>query len=135
MSSTPIHWLAIGLIGQSLFTARFLVQWLASEKKRDSVMPVAFWWLSISGGLILFSYALYKEDLVFILGQSMGVFIYTRNLMLLFRKKRLATDGASATSRDVSLHRIDAGTIPAGGRGPAFQRNGEPGVHETNGHA
>ncbi|WP_343080271.1 lipid-A-disaccharide synthase N-terminal domain-containing protein [Ostreiculturibacter nitratireducens] len=81
-------WVAFGLFGQLLFTARFLVQWLASERARRSVVPIAFWYFSIGGGLILLSYAIYRKDPVFILGQSMGVFIYMRNLWLIFAERR-----------------------------------------------
>jgi lipid-A-disaccharide synthase-like uncharacterized protein len=83
-------WIGVGLAGQGLFTARFLAQWIASERKRDSVVPVAFWWLSLGGGVTLLSYALYRQDVVFILGQSMGVFIYVRNLMLVEKARRRA---------------------------------------------
>lgn len=76
-------WVGIGLTGQLLFTARFLVQWIASERERRSVVPVAFWYFSLVGGLVLFSYALYRKDPVFILGQSMGLVIYARNLWLI----------------------------------------------------
>ena len=75
-------WLAIGFSGQAIFTARFLVQWVASEKKRDSVVPVAFWWLSLVGGLTLLVYAIHRQDPVIIVGQAMGLFVYVRNLML-----------------------------------------------------
>lgn len=81
-------WIMVGLAGQALFTARFLVQWLASEKARKSVMPVAFWWFSIGGGAILLLYALYRRDPVFILGQGMGLFIYVRNLWLIRDERR-----------------------------------------------
>ena len=80
-------WLAIGMIGQLLFMARFLVQWIVSEQRKRSVIPVAFWYLSLSGSLVLLSYAIHKRDPVFILGQSCGVFIYVRNLVLLHRRK------------------------------------------------
>ncbi|MFD1912812.1 lipid-A-disaccharide synthase N-terminal domain-containing protein [Halodurantibacterium flavum] len=83
-------WVVIGLTGQLLFTARFLVQWLASEKQRRSVIPVAFWYFSLAGGVVLFSYALYRADPVFILGQSAGVIIYSRNLWLIHAEKRHA---------------------------------------------
>lgn len=75
-------WLVIGLVGQTAFFMRFLVQWLVSEKKGESTIPVAFWYLSLAGGLILFFYALHKKDPVFIIGQSSGIFIYIRNLIL-----------------------------------------------------
>jgi len=89
-SWTEFWWVVIGLFGQLLFTGRFLVQWLASERARRSVIPVAFWWFSIGGGLILLAYALYRKDPVFILGQSLGVFIYIRNLWLIRAERRAA---------------------------------------------
>lgn len=79
-------WLAIGFLGQILFGMRFIVQWIVSEKKRESIIPVAFWYFSIGGGLLLFAYALKIGDPVFILGQSLGVFIYGRNLYLIHRQ-------------------------------------------------
>ena len=88
-------WLAVGLLGQALFSARFLVQWLASERKRQSIIPVAFWWLSLCGGATLLAYALWRRDPVFILGQGMGLSVYTRNLILIRRHVRsLAEAGA-----------------------------------------
>jgi len=86
-------WLVIGLAGQGLFSARFLVQWLVSEKRRESVIPVAFWYLSLAGSMVLLSYALYRKDPVFILGQSLGSFIYLRNLWLI-RRKRLGGENS-----------------------------------------
>jgi len=85
---TNTIWLAIGLAGQALFSARFLIQWLVSEKRRESVIPVAFWYLSLAGSAVLLTYAIYRQDPVFILGQSMGSVIYLRNLWLI-RQKRL----------------------------------------------
>ncbi|MFV0335161.1 MAG: lipid-A-disaccharide synthase N-terminal domain-containing protein [Tropicimonas sp.] len=81
-------WVLIGLGAQLMFTARFLVQWIASERARRSVVPVSFWYLSIAGGLVLFAYAVYRKDPVFILGQSAGVFIYCRNLWLIYAERR-----------------------------------------------
>ena len=81
MSNLPL-WLVVGFVGQGLFTARFLVQWWVSEKKHDSVVPIAFWWLSLLGGATLLAYAISRRDPVIICGQAMGLFIYTRNLML-----------------------------------------------------
>jgi lipid-A-disaccharide synthase-like uncharacterized protein len=86
---TNTIWLVIGLAGQALFSARFLVQWLVSEKRRESVIPVAFWYLSLAGSAVLLTYAIYRKDPVFILGQSMGSIIYLRNLWLI-REKRLS---------------------------------------------
>ncbi|MCC2097078.1 MAG: lipid-A-disaccharide synthase N-terminal domain-containing protein [Hyphomicrobiales bacterium] len=81
-------WVALGFAGQIFFTARFLVQWIASERAGRSVVPLAFWFFSIGGGLLLFIYAVYRRDPVFILGQGLGLFIYVRNLMLISREKR-----------------------------------------------
>jgi lipid-A-disaccharide synthase-like uncharacterized protein len=96
----PSVWLVIGLVGQGMFTARFLVQWLASERKRETVVPLAFWWLSLAGGLILLSYALYRRDTVFTLGQSTGVFIYVRNLMLASEGRRRSAARAAAAGAE-----------------------------------
>ena len=82
-------WRGIGLLGQGLFFSRFLVQWIASEKRKESVIPLYFWYLSLSGGIILFFYAMHIRDPIFILGQSCGVFVYTRNLILIFKKKKI----------------------------------------------
>lgn len=80
-------WLAIGFIGQALFFMRFFVQWIASEKKGESTIPVAFWYFSIGGGLVLLAYSLWRQDPVFIMGQAMGLLIYSRNLFLIHRPK------------------------------------------------
>jgi lipid-A-disaccharide synthase-like uncharacterized protein len=80
LSTLDWIWLIIGFCGQGLFSARFLVQWLKSEKQKRSVIPIEFWYLSIVGGITLLAYAIHKHDPVFILGQSTGVFIYARNL-------------------------------------------------------
>lgn len=80
-------WLIFGLGAQAVFTARFLVQWLASEREGRSVMPVAFWWLSICGGMMTLIYGVMRRDAVIIVGQAMSVFIYLRNLMLIYREK------------------------------------------------
>ena len=71
----PTGWLLFGLLGQALFSARFLVQWLASERKRQSVIPLSFWWLSLGGGFALLAYAVHRRDPVFILGQLPGIVI------------------------------------------------------------
>lgn len=81
-------WVGIGLVGQVLFTARFLVQWIASERAGRSVVPVAFWYFSMSGGMVLFLYALARRDPVFILGQLLGIIIYARNLWLIRAERR-----------------------------------------------
>ena len=87
-TTTEFIWILVGLGGQLLFMMRFLVQWIVSEKARRSVVPVSFWWFSIGGAAILLAYAIYRADPVFILGQSLGFFIYTRNLWLIYAEKR-----------------------------------------------
>jgi lipid-A-disaccharide synthase-like uncharacterized protein len=83
-------WLVVGFLAQILFASRFLIQWIASEKKKQSVMPLYFWFSSIFGGLLLLSYAIHIKDPVFILGQSMGVLIYLRNLSLIYSQRKKA---------------------------------------------
>lgn len=77
---TNTFWLVIGFLGQALFSGRFIIQWLASEKQKKSVIPTAFWYFSIAGSLTLLSYALYRRDPIFVMGQSFGVIIYLRNI-------------------------------------------------------
>ena len=83
-------WVLLGFVAQALFTARFLVQWIASERAGKSVVPVAFWLFSIGGGLLLLVYALYRRDPVFIAGQAFGSFVYFRNLYFVMRDRRAA---------------------------------------------
>jgi lipid-A-disaccharide synthase-like uncharacterized protein len=89
MEKIPIAWLALGFAGQALFTARFLIQWIASERAKRSVIPVAFWYFSLGGSLLLLLYAIHRRDPVFILGQTMGNVIYARNLVLIGRHKAI----------------------------------------------
>ena len=87
-------WLAVGLLGQACFSARFLVQWIASERRRKSVIPVQFWHFSLVGGIVLLAYAIHRKDPVFILGQAAGLVVYIRNLYLI----GLRGQSSSATS-------------------------------------
>lgn len=87
-------WLAIGFLGQALFALRFVWQWIQSERSGRSVIPVAFWYFSIAGGLTLLAYAIYRLDPVFIAGQALGTFIYLRNLRLI----RRSAEGANPAS-------------------------------------
>ena len=82
--------LAFGFAGQAMFSARFLIQWIASERRRKSVVPVLFWYFSLGGGLTLFIYALYREDPVFMIGQGFGLIVYIRNLVLIYRQRAAA---------------------------------------------
>jgi lipid-A-disaccharide synthase-like uncharacterized protein len=78
-------WLSIGLLGQALFSARFFVQWIASERRKRSIVPAAFWYFSVGGGITLLAYAIYRRDPVFIIGQGAGLFVYARNLWFIRR--------------------------------------------------
>ena len=82
-------WLVVGFVGQIAFTGRFVLQWLYSEYKKRSVIPVSFWYLSIVGSTLLLAYAIYREDPVFIAGQAFGSIVYLRNLQLIARSKHL----------------------------------------------
>ncbi len=91
---TAAIWLAIGFLGQAVFASRFIVQWISSERQKRSVIPHAFWYLSLLGGATLLVYAIYRGDPVFIVGQAGGLFIYTRNLRLIARERQLAASGS-----------------------------------------
>jgi lipid-A-disaccharide synthase-like uncharacterized protein len=86
-------WLLAGFGGQALFMGRFVVQWLASERRRRSVIPVSFWYLSIAGALVLLAYALHRRDPVFVAGQGLGVAIYLRNLVLVRAERAQLAQG------------------------------------------
>jgi lipid-A-disaccharide synthase-like uncharacterized protein len=86
--SNEHFWLSVGFVGQAFFSMRFVIQWIASERRKESVIPVAFWFFSIGGGLTLFTYALHRLDPVFIVGEGAGIFIYSRNLYLIWRRQR-----------------------------------------------
>ncbi|HYE93142.1 MAG TPA: lipid-A-disaccharide synthase N-terminal domain-containing protein [Terriglobales bacterium] len=84
--TTEHVWIAVGLLGQALFSARMILQWLASERRRRSVVPKAFWYFSIGGGLALLFYAIYRRDPVFIIGQGAGLFVYARNVYFIHKR-------------------------------------------------
>ena len=86
LSFVEIIFLVIGFVGQGLFASRFIVQWIYSEKKGESSIPIIFWYLSIFGGLGLLTYAIFRKDPVIIIGQLFGIIIYARNLILIYRK-------------------------------------------------
>ncbi|WP_378949863.1 lipid-A-disaccharide synthase N-terminal domain-containing protein [Mesorhizobium sp. ANAO-SY3R2] len=83
-------WILLGFVAQGLFTMRFVVQWLASERAKRSVVPIAFWFFSLGGGTLLLIYAIQRQDPVFIAGQGLGLFIYIRNLWLIANERRAA---------------------------------------------
>jgi lipid-A-disaccharide synthase-like uncharacterized protein len=86
--TTEVIWLAVGFAAQAMFSMRFIIQWLASEKARRSVVPETFWYFSFVGGLMLFVYAIYRMDPVFILGQGSGLLIYARNIHFIMLARR-----------------------------------------------
>ena len=86
-------WVVLGFVAQALFTMRFVVQWIASERARKSVMPVAFWFFSVGGGALLLIYALYRRDPVFIAGQALGLLVYLRNVyFIIINGKQVASE-------------------------------------------
>ena len=92
-SQGELVWILVGLCGQAFFFTRFLIQWIVSERARRSIVPDSFWWFSIGGAAILLAYAIYRADPVFILGQSLGLAIYSRNIWLIrVEKRRLAAE-------------------------------------------
>ena len=93
VSFTLTVWIAVGFAGQLLFSARFIVQWVLSERKGRSYIPMAFWYFSIVGGMTLLAYAIHRQDPVFIVGQAFGLIIYLRNLTLIFRERSHASEG------------------------------------------
>ena len=86
---TVTQWMIIGFVGQALFGARFIIQWIISEKQGESTIPLAFWYCSIGGSVVLLTYAIHKQDIVFIVGQSLGSIVYIRNLILIDRKRKV----------------------------------------------
>ena len=88
LSTYEIIFLSIGFLGQGLFASRFIVQWIYSEKIGESKIPIVFWYLSIFGGLGLLTYAIFRKDPVIIIGQLFGIFIYLRNLILIYKSNR-----------------------------------------------
>ncbi len=88
LPTTPL--MVIGFAGQAMFSARFLVQWLASEVRKRSVIPTAFWYFSLAGGVLLLTYAILRGDPVFIVGQAAGLVVYGRNLVLISRQRAAA---------------------------------------------
>ena len=91
-------WLLIGLLGQLLFASRFVIQWFKSELVGRSVIPVSFWYCSVGGGIVLLAYAIHKLDPVFIIGQGMGLFVYARNLLLIWRERRASQSPAPGSA-------------------------------------
>ena len=95
--ATEKTWLAIGFTAQLMFSARFIVQWIASERAKRSIVPEMFWYFSVAGGLMLLAYATYRLDPVFMLGQGTGLLIYARNIQLIWSSKRRASERPDVT--------------------------------------
>jgi len=95
VSATELIWLSVGFTAQLMFSMRFIVQWIASEKAKQSVVPEIFWYFSLAGGLMLFVYAIYRMDPVFILGQGMGLVIYSRNIYFIRRSQQIGDPKAT----------------------------------------
>jgi len=98
MTPTEITWLTVGFLGQALFASRFLIQWFRSEMEGRSVIPIAFWYCSIGGGVVLLSYAIYRQDPVFIAGQAFGLVVYARNLYFISQERNASPQPTSPTS-------------------------------------
>lgn len=99
ITTTELVWLAVGLVAQLMFSMRFILQWIASERARRSIVPEVFWYFSLAGGALLLAYAIYRADPVFMLGQAMGLFIYARNIHLIWKQKTV--DGPAPGTRQV----------------------------------
>jgi len=112
-SLTPAEsfWYSVGFIGQLLFTCRFMVQWIASERKQESVVPISFWWLSLSGNYLVLAYAIWKRDPIFVMGQVPGSIIYLRNLMLIYRKPG-ASESAPAAPAETAAPAEETPSLP-----------------------
>lgn len=95
MTAEEIIWVSVGLFGQAMFSMRFIIQWIVSEKKRDSVVPIAFWYFSLIGSIIVLAYGIYKLEPVLIVGQSTGFVIYLRNLYFIYKRKHADLDVAN----------------------------------------
>jgi lipid-A-disaccharide synthase-like uncharacterized protein len=96
LSATNIVWLTLGFIGQGLFGVRIIIQWLYSEKHRKSVIPMAFWWFSVTGGICMLIYAIHIKDPVFIISQALGLLVYMRNIYLIHHERKPKAQPLSA---------------------------------------
>lgn len=96
ISTTELVWLGIGFVAQLMFSMRFILQWIASERAKRSIVPEVFWYFSLVGGAMLLAYAIYRFDPVFMLGQAMGLLIYARNIHLIWKQKNETSGGSGA---------------------------------------
>jgi lipid-A-disaccharide synthase-like uncharacterized protein len=122
VSVTELIWVTIGFVAQLMFSMRFLIQWIASERAKQSIVPETFWYFSVLGGALLFAYATYRLDPVFMLGQGMGLFIYLRNIQLIWKQKASAAKAGGDVAEETPAPRnaLAAATAdaaaPGGGR-------------------
>ena len=100
-SATEMIWLGVGFSAQLMFSMRFILQWIASERARQSIVPEVFWYFSFAGGAMLFAYAIYRVDPVFIMGQGTGLLIYARNIHFIWQQKRI--DAEERSSQKVAV--------------------------------
>ncbi len=100
--TTEIVWLSVGFMAQLMFSMRFIVQWIASERARASIVPETFWYFSFVGGLMLFAYAIYRMDPVFILGQGTGLLIYARNIYFIWTHKSAPPGDGKENTRNIA---------------------------------
>jgi lipid-A-disaccharide synthase-like uncharacterized protein len=96
-TTTELVWLGIGFVAQLMFSMRFILQWIASERAKRSIVPEVFWYFSVAGGAMLFAYAIYRMDPVFMLGQGMGLLIYVRNIQMIWRQKASGQEGPESS--------------------------------------
>lgn len=97
-SWVSVAWVGLGFLGQAAFSGRMLLQWFVSERRRESIVTIGFWWMSLVGGAILFTYFVWRQDIVGVLGQSTGVVIYARNIRLHYKKLRRSEREAARTA-------------------------------------
>lgn len=102
-SDFGLFWVGVGLLAQGVFMARMVVQWIASEKHKRSVVPPMFWWLSLAGASMLIVYFIWRQDIIGVLGQATGWIVYIRNLMLLSREKSAQTQAVDAMDEEPAL--------------------------------
>lgn len=113
-----VVWVGVGFLGQMAFASRWLVQWVASERRRSSVMPATFWWLSLFSGVVLFSYFAWRQDVVGVIGQTTGVVIYARNIRLQFKQRRREARSQNIVEPSTAAGEIEgasASRVTAGG--------------------
>ena len=108
-TSGQLIWVTVGFLGQAMFSARFIIQWFVSEKAKESIVPIAFWYFSILGGMTLLTYAIWRRDPVIICGQAGGLMIYARNLWFIHNKRARAADRVPTDSDAERLASGDAG--------------------------